>query len=58
VVDVHVRIFFRESSLADRLLQASPALLRGLPSAFIHALMGVEADAICGAGYRQRSTSD
>ena len=44
-----------EKLLADQLAQASPDLLRGLLSAFIHALMGAEADAICGAGYRQRS---
>ncbi len=30
-------------------------MLRGLLSVFIHALMGAEADAVCGAGYRQRS---
>lgn len=44
-----------EQLLSDQLAQASPDLLRGLLSAFIHALMGAEADAICGAGYRQRS---
>jgi putative transposase len=44
-----------EKLLADQLAEASPDLLRGLLSAFIHALMGAEADAICGAGYRQRS---
>ena len=44
-----------EKLLAEQLAQASPDLLRGLLSAFIHALMGAEADAICGAGCRQRS---
>ena len=44
-----------EKLLADQLAQASPDLLRGLLSALIHALMGAEADAICGAGYRERS---
>ncbi len=44
-----------EKLLADQLAQASPDLLRGLLSVFIHALMGAEADALCGAGYRQRS---
>ena len=44
-----------EQLLADQLAEASPDLLRGLLSVFIHALMGAEADAICGAGYRQRS---
>ncbi len=44
-----------EQLLADQLAEASPDLLRGLLSVFIHALMGAEADALCGAGYRQRS---
>jgi transposase-like protein len=44
-----------EKLLADQLAQASPDLLRGLLSTVIHALMSAEADAICGAGYRQRS---
>ncbi len=44
-----------EQLLADQLARASPDMLRGLLSVFIHALMGAEADAICGAGYRQRS---
>jgi len=44
-----------EQLLSHQLAEASPDLLRGLLSAFIHALMGAEADAICGAGYRQRS---
>lgn len=44
-----------EQLLADQLAQASPDLLRGLLSTFIAALMGAEADALCGAGYRERS---
>jgi putative transposase len=44
-----------EQLLADQLAQASPDLLRGLLSTFIAALMGAEADAMCGAGYRERS---
>lgn len=44
-----------EKLLADQLATASPDLLRGLLSTFIHALMDAEADAVCGAGYRQRS---
>ena len=39
----------------DRLTGASPDLLRELLTMFIHALMGAEADAVCGAGYGQRS---
>ncbi|MHD0283737.1 IS256 family transposase [Rhodococcus aetherivorans] len=41
--------------LEDRLATASPDLLRELLSTFIHALMGAEADALCGAGYGERS---
>ncbi|EAY59405.1 hypothetical protein TBCG_01035 [Mycobacterium tuberculosis C] len=44
-----------EQLLADQLAQASPDLLRGLLSTFIAALMGAEADALCGAGYREGS---
>ena len=44
-----------EKLLADQLAAASPDLLRGLLSAFIHALMSAEADALCGAGYGERS---
>jgi hypothetical protein len=43
--------------LADQLASASPDLLRGLLSIFIQALMGAEADALCGAEYRERSAS-
>ncbi len=41
--------------LTDRLTGASPDLLRELLTTFIHTLMGAEADALCGAGYGQRS---
>ena len=41
--------------LTDRLTGASPDLLRELLKMFIHTLMGAEADALCGAGYGQRS---
>ena len=44
-----------EKLLADQLASASPDLLRGLLSAFIAALMSAEADALCGAGYGERS---
>ena len=44
-----------EQLLADQLAKASPDVLRGLLSAFIAALMSAEADALCGAGYRERS---
>ncbi len=39
----------------DRLTGASPDLLRELLTLFIHALMGAEADVLCGAGYGQRT---
>ncbi|MCB0936930.1 MAG: IS256 family transposase [Mycobacterium sp.] len=42
--------------LADRLATAHPDVLRELLSTFIHALMGAEADALCGAGYGERSS--
>src|SRR4051794_2033521 len=41
--------------LAERLTTCHPDLLRELLATFIHTLMGAEADALCGAGYRQRS---
>jgi len=43
-----------EKLLADQLATASPDLLRGLLSTVIAALMSVEADAVCGAGYGER----
>jgi putative transposase len=41
--------------VADRLANAHPDVLRELLSTFIHTLMGAEADALCGAGYGERS---
>jgi putative transposase len=41
--------------LDEQLAQASPDLLRGMVKTFAEALMGAEADAICGAGYGERS---
>jgi transposase-like protein len=41
--------------LDEQLAQASPDLLRSMLSTFVQALMGAEADAVCGAGYGQRS---
>jgi putative transposase len=38
-----------------QLAQASPDLLRGMVRTFAEALMGAEADAVCGAPYRERS---
>jgi putative transposase len=46
-----------EKLLADQLAAASPDLLRSLLSTFIAALMSAEADALCGAGYGERSTA-
>jgi transposase-like protein len=40
----------------DRLAEASPDLLREMIKTFADALMAAEADAICGAGYRERTT--
>ncbi|OBG87989.1 transposase [Mycobacterium sp. E136] len=42
--------------LAERLTAAHPDVLRELLATFIHSLMGAEADALCGAGYGERST--
>lgn len=42
--------------LAERLTTTHPDVLRELLATFIHSLMGAEADALCGAGYGQRST--
>ena len=41
--------------LADQLATASPDLLRSLLSTFIAERMSAEADAVCGAGYGERS---
>jgi len=44
-----------EKFLSDQLAAASPDLLRSMLHAFVQALMGAEADAVCGAGYGERS---
>jgi transposase-like protein len=41
--------------LDEHLEQASPDLLREMVRSFAQALMGAEADAVCGAGYGERS---
>jgi transposase-like protein len=41
--------------LDERLAAASPDLLRSMVKQFAEALMSAEADAVCGAGYRERS---
>jgi putative transposase len=42
--------------LDEQLAQASPDLLRGMIKTFAEALMGAEADAVCGAPYGERSS--
>ncbi len=42
--------------LAERLTTAHPDVLRELLATFIHSLIGAEADALCGAGYGERSS--
>ena len=42
--------------LEEQLAQASPDLLRAMVTTFAEALMGAEADAVCGAAYGERST--
>ena len=41
--------------LEEQLAQASPDLLRSMVATFAEALMSAEADAVCGAGYNERS---
>ena len=41
--------------MAEQLSQASPDLLRNMIQTFAEALMSADADAVCGAGYGQRS---
>ena len=41
--------------LDERLAAASPDLLRAMVKQFAETLMSAEADALCGAGYRERS---
>jgi hypothetical protein len=43
------------SWLRKQLEQASPDLLRAMVKEMAEALMGAEADAVCGAGYGQRT---
>ena len=40
----------------EQLSQANPDLLRNMIQTFAEALMPADADAVCGAGYGQRST--
>jgi transposase-like protein len=42
--------------LHEQLAQASPDLLRAMVATFAEALMGAEADAVCGAPFGERST--
>jgi transposase-like protein len=42
--------------LEEQLAQASPDLLRSMVQSFAEALMGAEAEAVCGAGYGERSS--
>jgi putative transposase len=42
--------------LREQLAQASPDLLRQMLTTFINTLMSAEADAVCGAGYGERSS--
>ena len=41
--------------LHEQLAQASPDLLRAMVTTFAEVLMSAEADAVCGAGYGERS---
>jgi putative transposase len=41
--------------LSEQLVQASPDLLRAMLTTFVQALMGAEADAVCGAPFGERS---
>lgn len=41
--------------LDEQLSQASPDLMRDLLTTFVNALLGAQADAVCGAGYRERT---
>jgi transposase-like protein len=43
------------SWLRKQLEEASPDLLRAMVQNFAEALMGAEADALCGAGYGERT---
>jgi putative transposase len=41
--------------LNEQLAQASPDLMRDLLTTFVNALLGAQADAVCGAGYGERT---
>ncbi|MBS4753242.1 IS256 family transposase [Nocardioides sp. zg-ZUI104] len=41
--------------LDEQLSQASPDLMRDLLTTFVNALLGAQADAVCGAGYGERT---
>ena len=41
--------------LDEQLAQASPDLMRDLLTTFVNALLSAQADAVCGAGYGERS---
>ena len=53
MTDVH--FIDPEQFLSAQLAEASPDLVRSMLSTFIQVLMGAEADAVCGAGFGQRS---
>ncbi|HRW19731.1 MAG TPA: IS256 family transposase [Dermatophilaceae bacterium] len=42
--------------LSEQLSQASPDLMRELLTTFVNALLSAQADAVCGAGYGERSS--
>jgi len=42
--------------LTEQLSQASPDLMRDLLTTFVNALLSAQADAVCGAGYGERSS--
>ena len=42
--------------LEEQLAQASPDLMRDLLTTFVNALLSAQAEAVCGAGYGERST--
>jgi len=41
--------------LTEQPSQASPDLMRDLPTTFVNALLSAQADAVCGAGCGERS---
>ncbi|WP_348665966.1 transposase, partial [uncultured Microbacterium sp.] len=41
--------------LTEQLSQASPDLMRDLLTTFVNALLSAQADAVCGAGYGERT---